>query len=88
MKTPAAAAPTTVAVAAAAQATGWALIACRTCPSSARSASVRPIPAGSRPVFRQPARREARIASMIATRWALASSSSDTKMTRFPDRSR
>jgi hypothetical protein len=78
MKIPAAVAPTTVAVAAAVQATGWALIACRTRPSSARIARTRPMPTGSRPVLRQPARREARIASMTAARWALASSRSDT----------
>jgi hypothetical protein len=77
-KTPAAVAPSAVAVAAAPQATGRAPIVCPARPSSAPMPASRPTPTGSRPGFCQPARREARTASMIAARWLLASSPSDT----------
>ena len=68
MKIPAAEAPTTVAVAAAPQATGRVPIVLLNRFSSARMARNRAIPAGSSPVLRQPARREARIAAMMAAR--------------------
>jgi hypothetical protein len=78
MKIPAAVAPTAVAVAAAPQATGRAPTVRPARWSSARMPRAMAIPTGSSPVFRQPARREARMASMTAARWALASSPSDT----------
>lgn len=78
MKIPAAEAPTTMAVVAAPQATGRAPNPRPARPSSARMPRAMAIPTGSSLVFRQPARREARMASMMAARWALASSPSDT----------
>jgi hypothetical protein len=78
MKIPAADAPTTVAVVAAPQATGRVATMRPTRPSSARIPRTRPIPTGSSPVRRQPARREARSASMMAARCCLASSPADT----------
>jgi hypothetical protein len=75
--TPAAEAPTTVAVAAAPQASGRILSTWTAWRNSVLPPSSSAIPAGGSPA-RHPLRREARIASMIAARWHAASSPADT----------
>jgi hypothetical protein len=75
--TPAADAPTTVAVAAAPQATGRILTAWPTCRSIVRAPRNTAIPAVGRPA-RHPDRREARTAVRTADRWRVASSVDDT----------